>query len=169
MTFRYYDGKVDERYCIGLDCSGGLCEAIMVNDDYSTDRILYDDYDRQDARKGEPKVDCPREIRLLVREKEVLGQNGYYAEPGDIVEVVKGRKYPIGMKMAVVCVRNYANDYSRGWKPRDELFFGSENGYEAIAPENVRIIAIKGGSQNQEEYSDVHELAVYKNGREVLA
>ena len=30
-----------------------------------------------------------------------IGKSGYIAEVGDIVQVVKGRKYPLGMKMVV--------------------------------------------------------------------
>lgn len=160
MTFNYYDGSVDKRYCLTTECRGGFCYAIMVNDNYTTEEIYYDDIEYDTSRRiGEPHIDCPREVRVLVREKAVLGQDGHRADVGDIVEVVKGRKYPKGMKMSVVRVieGHFNNRY--GHYVKSCVMFGSENGYESIDSDNVRIIAIKGGSKNQEEYNDVHSVS----------
>ena len=169
MTLRYYDGTTDTRYCLTTYCSGGRCFATMVNDDLTTEDVFYDDYEDQCGRIGEPKIDCPKDIAIAVREKNVLGKDGCYAEEGDIVEVVKGRKFPKGMKMAVVRIRDgyFSNTYRHHVDMC--LVFGSENGYETIDPCNVKIIAIRGGKHNQEEYNDVHDLSVYKNGQEVVA
>ena len=155
MTFNYYDGRVDKRYCVGTRCSGGYCYAIMVNDNYTTEEIYYDDIEYDTSRRiGEPHIDCPDNIAILVREIIVSGQDGWSAEKGDIVEVVKGTKFPIGMKMSVIDFE------STNYKGHKMLYitFGSEKGIEKIAADNVKIIAIKGGSRNQEQYNDVHNV-----------
>lgn len=161
MAFRYYDGRVDERYCLTAECRGGLCIAVMVNDDLTTDEILYDDYDYQSSRRiGEPRVDCPEDIRIKVREKKVLGESGVLSQPGDVVEVVKGRKYPIGMKLVVSDVKDGGYNRYRGYYVSSTIVFGSEKGIEEIDVSNVRIIAVRGGTVNQDQYNDVHSMAV---------
>ncbi len=166
MVFRYYDGRVDERYCIGTDYRGGFCYAEMVNDDYTTEEIFYDDLDYgREVRIGDPCIDCPKEVRALVREKEVLGECGWYAHRGDIVEVIKGKKYPIGMKMAVIDCK----EVRFGSHMTLQIIFGSEKGIERIDADNVKIIAIRGGSKNQEQYNDVHDITYSDNIREVVA
>ena len=166
MVFRYYDGRVDERYCIDMDCRGGHCHAIMVNDDYTTDEIFYDDLDYgKEVRIGDPYIDCPEDVRALVREKKVFGESGWFAETGDIVEVIKGKKYPVGMKMAVIDFKEVRyNGYLTLY-----ITFGSEKGIERIDADNVKIIAIRGGSKNQEQYKDVHDITYSDNIREVVA
>lgn len=109
MTLRYYDGSIDERECIAIECNSLSCKAIMVNPDYTTERVEYDNLDYQDGRKGEPKIDATSETMNRVREKALLGHMPSFlrfgpwrdVHPGDVVEVVKGRKYPKGTLITI--------------------------------------------------------------------
>lgn len=42
-----------------------------------------------------------------------MGKNGYYAEPGDVIEIVKGRKHPIGSRFVVKESYTYYDRYQR--------------------------------------------------------
>ena len=68
-----------------------------------------------------------------------IGECGLLAEVGDIVEVVKGRKYPIGMRMVVNGFYSYR--YHNGYGVDPQIVFGGEGKLEKINAENVKIIA----------------------------
>lgn len=89
-----------------------------------------------------------------------VGCDGYSAEVGDIVKVVKGRKYPIGMKMVVADAgwRNY-NGYP-GYHDEWMLEFYDCNGINVISPANVVIVAQKENRKSDPEYRDVHRIEV---------
>lgn len=95
------------------------------------------------------------------RKTDRIGESGYYAEIGDIVEVVKGRKFPIGMKMVVAGVYNgYPKYVSPTYTAfaEDVIMFYDEGFKKAyISIDNVRIIATE---HEGDEYKNVHEVEV---------
>lgn len=138
----YYNGKKDERECVDI-LGGTLVHAVMVNDDYSLDRVLIDDYDYQDGRVGNAKIDASDETCAKVRAKLMLGEMPYNAperykgvRAGDIVEVVKGRKYPIGM---TITVKEYTN-YRTPFYDVIPYIVGTDG--EFIQAKNCKVIAV---------------------------
>lgn len=90
-----------------------------------------------------------------------MGLSGYNAEIGDVVEVVKGRKYPVGMKMVVCGFQVWKPEYkSRGTVPGRQIVFGGEGKLETISEDNVKIIAQTEDRTNP-EYRNVHKIEVY--------
>ena len=91
-----------------------------------------------------------------------IGLCGAYAEVGDIVEVVKGRKFPIGMKMVVTnrACFNY-NGYP-GYRDDYKIEFYDE-GFKKqyISEYNVKIIAQHESKKDNPEYVNVHRVEVY--------
>lgn len=129
MVFEYYDGRVDGRPCLDYVSRGGMCFAIMANDDGTTEEIRYDDldYDAQYRRIGEPVLDASDEVCEKVRRVNVLNRMPKISSCdyrgvriGDVVEVVKGRKYPKGTRFAVADFYTFRKnarvgiDYVRG-------------------------------------------------------
>ena len=99
-----------------------------------------------------------------------IGKSGLYAEIGDVVEVVKGRKYPVGMKM-VVCdftawckydTDNFLYHSGRSFQAYGDkqIVFGGEGKMEKINADNVKIIALTEDRSNP-EYRNVHKIEVY--------
>lgn len=95
-----------------------------------------------------------------------LGMDGEYAEIGDIVEVVKGRKYPIGMKMVVNgfdawC--KYASTSGRSFQAwgDKQIVFGGEGKLESINAHNVKIIAKTEDRNGNPLYRNVHAIEMY--------
>ena len=90
-----------------------------------------------------------------------IGEDGYYAQIGDIVEVVKGRKFPIGMKMVVAGrYSGYPKYVSSSFVAfaEDRIMFYDEGFKQAfISIKNVRIIAT---GHEGDEYKNVHEVEV---------
>ena len=120
MAIIYNNGNVDERECVDLECTSLSVHAIMVNDDYTLDRVFIDDVDRQDGYLGRGVIDASDETHEKVREKNMTGRRPYIAyhkfsgvKIGDIVEVVKGRKYTIGDEIEVADVYSYTLPYGR--------------------------------------------------------
>ena len=50
---------------------------------------------------------------LQMKKSERIGQPGCYAKPGDIIEVIKGRKFPIGSKFTVKKSYEFKDNYGR--------------------------------------------------------
>lgn len=101
-----------------------------------------------------------------------LGKSGRFAEVGDIVEVVKGRKFPIGMKMVVAgfdawCKYSYGFDgphWGRAFQAfgdKQILFYGEGFKKYNINADNVEIVAIHEDKDWNPEYRNVHEVEVY--------
>lgn len=97
-----------------------------------------------------------------------IGKDGYFAEVGDIVEVVKGRKFPVGMKM-VVAGTGYAYRYYDGsivgsthdsYGKEHIMFYDEPNKKAYIDIENVRIIAKNEDREDNPEYRNVHSIEV---------
>lgn len=94
-----------------------------------------------------------------------IGKNGIFAEVGDVVKVVKGRKYPIGMKMVVNgfdawC--KYASTSGRSFQAwgDKQIVFGGEGKMESIRAENVVIVA-QTEDRSSPEYRNVHTIEMY--------
>ena len=82
---------------------------------------------------------------------------GYVPCKGCIAEVIKGRKFPIGMKFAVTGF--YTRYYPNGTKCYLEFY---DEGFRKtfIDGENVRIVAYD-REENPVEYKNVHNVEVY--------
>jgi len=55
----------------------------------------------------------PSDEYLQMKKAERIGQPGCYAKPGDTIEVIKGRKFPIGSKFTVKKSYEYQDAYGR--------------------------------------------------------
>ena len=101
-----------------------------------------------------------------------IGKNGWVAEEGDVVEVVKGRKFPIGMKFVVAENKLHYRYYNGSiigeqynlYSNTEYLMFydmtdrGIKEQY--INAENVKIIA-KNEDRENPEYKSVHNVEIY--------
>lgn len=86
---------------------------------------------------------------------------GSWAQPGDIVEVIRGKNFPIGMKFIV-------NDYttlrfwggSWHWHRNGDVFlkFIDEGRPATIRGDYCKIIAVHEDRENNPLYADVHEV-----------
>lgn len=81
-----------------------------------------------------------------------IGMDGSYAQVGDIVEVVRGRKYPIGMRMVVADFQDgycywesspFSGRYASACNGREIVFMDEGFVLNAINDRNVRIIAVR--------------------------
>lgn len=101
-----------------------------------------------------------------------IGKNGWFAEEGDVVEVVKGRKFPIGMKFVVAENKLHYRVYNGSIIGQHNLYSRS-NEYlmfydmtdrgikeQYINADNVVIIAQDEDRKNP-EYKNVHSVEVY--------
>lgn len=88
---------------------------------------------------------------------------GDWAQPGDVVEVIRGKNYPIGMKFIV-------NDYTtlRFWAGRwhyhrdGDVFlkFVDEGRPAMIKADYCKIIGIHEQRENNPLYADVHSVEI---------
>lgn len=126
MALKYDNGDIDPRPCIGTRGTYSRAYALMVNDDGTIDEILYDDTDRGNHAWATPVKDATPEILTKVASKARVGNraivtphydNYKTVQKGDIVEVVKGRKYPKGTKIEVEKTSIYTvpNTYGKKW------------------------------------------------------
>ena len=145
MAIIYYNGNVDERECVDLECTSQSVHAIMVNDDYTLDRVFIDDVDRQDGRIGRGVIDASDETHEKVREKFMTGRKAYISynkfkgvKIGDTVEVAKGRKYTIGDEIEVADVYSYTLPYGR-----DTVDYICGTKGEKIQAKNCKIIKFR--------------------------
>ena len=69
-----------------------------------------------------------------------IGKEGYLAHKGDIVEVFKGRKYPIGMRMVVADIVPVSDWWGRFMR-NDIEFVGEGFEIEHIDAHHTKIIA----------------------------
>lgn len=122
MAFRYYDGTYEPRPCIDLLYCGGICYAKMVNDDLTFENVYYDDADYgAERRLADPRIDASEELIERVRQAHIVGKMPHFtgmeyqsARAGDVVEVVKGRKYPVGQKIVIAKTFEYfVHSYDR--------------------------------------------------------
>ena len=97
-----------------------------------------------------------------------IGMDGTCAEVGDIVEVVKGRKYPVGMRMVVNgfdawC--KYASTSGRSFRAYGDtmIVFGGEGKMESINAKNVKIIAQNETRLNNPLYKNVHNIEIARS------
>ena len=99
-------------------------------------------------------------------EKNRLGKGGIYAEVGDIVEVVKGRKYPIGMRMVVDGFDAWCKYASRDGRfcayGDKQIVFGGEGKMESINADNVKIIAQTEDRKDNPLYKNVHNIELFR-------
>ena len=96
--------------------------------------------------------------------KDRVGKSGIFAERGDIVEVVKGRKYPIGMRFVVADKSSYCkyqNIYNGFRAYADEQLVFYDEGFRKsyINSDNVVIVAQNEDRENP-EYDNVHMIEV---------
>ena len=90
-----------------------------------------------------------------------VGKDGYVAEVGDVVQVVKGRKYPIGMKFVVADAGWFNFNGYPGYHDDWLLIFYDCDGRNVISPANVVIVAQKENRKNDPEYKNVHNVEIY--------
>ena len=145
MVIIYDFGNVDERECVDLECTSLSVHAIMVNEDYTLDSVLTDDVDRQDGYIGRGVIDASDETHEKVREKLMTGRKAYISynkfrgvKTGDVVEVVKGRKYTIGDEIEVADVYRYTLPYGR-----DTVDYICGTKGEKIQAKNCKIIKFR--------------------------
>lgn len=145
MVLRYYDRTVDERPCLDYYVRGGFCIALMVNEDGTTQEVKYDDLEYDSSRRiGEPKIDASEEVIEKVRRVRLLGKTPRNSadiykrvRAGDVVEVVKGRKYPKGTRITVKASYPFLID--KGHKFVEMYYLLGTNG-EKISAENTIIV-----------------------------
>ena len=145
MVIIYDIGNVDERECVDLECTSQSLYAIMVNDDYTLDRVLTDNVDRQDGYIGRGVIDASDETHEKVREKLMTGRRPYIThykfrgvKIGDTVEVVKGRKYTIGDEIEVADLYSYTLPYGR-----DTVDYICGTKDEKIQAKNCKIVGVR--------------------------
>ena len=97
---------------------------------------------------------------LVIDYDKRIGESGKFAEIGDIVEVVKGKKFPIGMKFVVadvVPLRFYGGQYHYHKDGDIFLYFYDEGfKYERIDSYNTVIVAKTESREDNPEYDQVH-------------
>ena len=145
MVIIYNSGNVDERECVDLECTSQSVHAVMVNDDYTLDRVFIDDVDRYDGKIGRGVIDASDETHEKVREKLMVGRRPYISlhkfkgvKIGDVVEVVKGRKYNIGDEIEVADLYRYTPPYGR-----DSVDYIRGTKGEKIQAKNCKIIKFR--------------------------
>lgn len=108
--------------------------------------------DREDV------ADCQKS-HIRYGEISRLGKSGGYAKKGDMVMVVKGRKYPIGMRMVVDGFDAYCKYTSYDGRfsayGQKQIVFGGEGKMESISADNVIIIAT---DRQDPAYNNVHSI-----------
>jgi hypothetical protein len=117
---RYYNGNIDARHTITTNVDGSSVYALQVNIDGSYDWIQFDDleYDKS-VRIADCTIDATAqdiEAYEAYRRKELIGRSGHIAHIGNIVKVVKGRKYPIGLEATVLDTYEYIVPNTYGHK-----------------------------------------------------
>lgn len=104
-----------------------------------------------------------------------IGESGRYAEIGDIVEVVKGRKFPIGMRMVVSGIQ----DGYCYWESSHGRYACACNGHEivfvdegfvfnSVHEDNVKIIAVREEKDKDPLYANVSGYHIDRWGDFVL-
>lgn len=143
MVIKFYSGKVDERECVDIE-GGMIVHAIMVNPDYSVERVVIDNTDYYDGRIGDARIDASDETAERVRARQMLGRRPFIAperhlgvRAGDTVEVIKGRKYSIGDEIIVKDVYRYNLPYGDGV----EYIHGTND--ERIQMRNCKIVKVR--------------------------
>ena len=98
-------------------------------------------------------------------EGDRLGESGWYAQKGDIVKVVRGRKFPIGMKF-VVDDYNTERFWAGSWHyhPSGDVFlYFYDEGFKQcrIDASYTVIVAMSEDRKDNPEYKNVHDVEVY--------
>ena len=107
------------------------------------------------------EADC--HCKVIYESDKRIGETGGWAEEGDIVEVVSGRKFPIGMKMVVAKVTNL-RFWGGQWHYHNNgtpfVFFYDEGlKLESIKGSYVKIVALSEHRDRfKDEYANVHEM-----------
>lgn len=89
-----------------------------------------------------------------------VGKCGMFAEVGDIVQVVKGRKYEKGLKFVVDDFASFNYNGYPGWHDDLRIVFYDYNGKNYIDPMNVEIVAKNEDREFNPEYANVHSVEV---------
>ena len=93
-----------------------------------------------------------------------IGKDGHWAKVGDIVEVVKGRKYPIGLRMVVAdfqdgyCYWQSAPNsgrYACACNGREIVFVDEGFTFGNINDRNVKIVAVTEDRDTDPAYANV--------------
>lgn len=145
---KYYNGKIDERHTLRTTVNGGRVYAIQINPDGSKDPVCYDDYDYdRDRREADVVIDATEEdyrLEQIWEAKYRIGKEGFLAHVGDIVKVVKGRKFDKGLVLEVINDSIYVVDGTYGHKQVRYLHFKDKDGnINKIIAENTKIIGNK--------------------------
>lgn len=89
---------------------------------------------------------------------------GSWAQPGDIVEVIRGKNFPIGMKFIVVDyvpLRFWGGSWH--WHRDGDIFLKFiDEGFKPamIRGDYCKIIAVREERENNPLYSDVHDVEI---------
>lgn len=145
---KYYNGEIDERHTLRTTVNGGRVYAIQINSDGSKDPVCYDDLDYgKDRREADVIIDATEEdykLEQIWEAKYRIGKDGIIAKVGDIVKVVKGRKFDKGLVLEVINDSIYVVDGTYGHKQVRYLHFKDSNGnINKIIAENTKIIGNK--------------------------
>ena len=117
---KYYDGRVDTRPTLTTEVSGGFVYAIQMNKDGSTEAICYDDLEYgAEVREADVCVDA-NDFDYDLNERYLaynrLGKEGIYAKVGDVVKIIKGRKYAKNIEFTVSKINRYSIPGTYGHK-----------------------------------------------------
>lgn len=141
---KFYDGTVDERPTLRTSVSGGFVYAHQMNKDGSVDAICYDDLEYgKEVREADVIVDATDFDYDLEERREAferIGKSAIVANIGDIVEIFKGKKFPIGKQ---VVVKNKArwyvpNAYNKIWT--DYIVFEEDGEEHKVDCGNAKIV-----------------------------
>ena len=145
---KYYNGEIDERHTLRTTVNGGRVYAIQINPDGSKDPVCYDDYDYdRDRREADVVIDAAEEdyrLEQIWEAKYRIGKGGTIAKVGDIVKVVKGRKFDKGLVLEVINNSIYVVNGTYEHKQVRYLHFKDKDGnINKIIAENTKIIGNK--------------------------
>lgn len=93
-----------------------------------------------------------------------IGKNGEYAKLGDIVEIVGGKKFPIGMKVPVAgfwAWEKYVSGSFVAYGEHHIEFYDEGFKVARIPSKYVRIVAEVEDRLDNPEYKNVHDVVVY--------
>ena len=106
-----------------------------------------------------------------------IGKDGSFAQMGDMVEVVKGRKFPIGMRMVVADFQDgycywqsspNSGRYACACNGREIVFMDEGFVLNSINDRNVRIVAVR-GEGDQSVFENVSSFRYDRYGDMVLS
>ena len=138
---KFYNGEIDRRMTYDVIVSGGIVTAYQVKDDYTLDSVFIDDFEyERSIRTGDYVIDVTAEVAekvMNVKRAERVGQDGFMGLIGNIVKVVRGKKYPLGYTTKIC---GYAEFSPIGCYGHQKTFYIIGTNGERIDRRNIEII-----------------------------